>query len=204
MDAGSTRRGRANAARGPSGRRISLRRPPGNRSPSVALAAIAVAACRWEKSSPGCSTPIGPHMSGKWPNLPRLPSLVWYVIIGSQIVCDYEHRLSITRRPVSPPTGKTACPAVGWRAPPEDIEFVHRARVATRRLRAALRMFDSCFAAKPGQTLAEGDPAFDPRAGRCPRPRRADRTPLRHAVGAERQGMFSRRCPRAGAIGARP
>jgi len=30
----------------------------------------------------------------------------------------------------------------------EDIEFVHRARVATRRLRAALRMFDGCFAAK--------------------------------------------------------
>jgi CHAD domain-containing protein len=30
----------------------------------------------------------------------------------------------------------------------EDIEFVHRARVATRRLRAALRMFDDCFAAK--------------------------------------------------------
>ena len=30
----------------------------------------------------------------------------------------------------------------------EDIEFVHRARVATRRLRAALRMFDTCFAAK--------------------------------------------------------
>ncbi len=28
----------------------------------------------------------------------------------------------------------------------EDIEFVHRARVATRRLRAALRMFDDCFA----------------------------------------------------------
>ncbi len=27
----------------------------------------------------------------------------------------------------------------------EDIEFVHRARVATRRLRAALRMFDGCF-----------------------------------------------------------
>ena len=30
----------------------------------------------------------------------------------------------------------------------EDIEFVHRARVATRRLRAALRMFDDCFAPK--------------------------------------------------------
>jgi CHAD domain-containing protein len=30
----------------------------------------------------------------------------------------------------------------------EDIEFVHRARVATRRLRAALRMFDDCFARK--------------------------------------------------------
>ncbi|MCX7010079.1 MAG: CHAD domain-containing protein, partial [Kiritimatiellaeota bacterium] len=30
----------------------------------------------------------------------------------------------------------------------EDIEFVHRARVATRRLRAALRMFDGCFARK--------------------------------------------------------
>jgi CHAD domain-containing protein len=30
----------------------------------------------------------------------------------------------------------------------EDIEFVHRARVATRRLRAALQMFDNCFAAK--------------------------------------------------------
>ncbi len=30
----------------------------------------------------------------------------------------------------------------------EDIEFVHRARVATRRLRAALRMFDGCFAHK--------------------------------------------------------
>ncbi len=29
----------------------------------------------------------------------------------------------------------------------EDIEFVHRARVATRRLRAALRMFDECFPA---------------------------------------------------------
>jgi CHAD domain-containing protein len=27
----------------------------------------------------------------------------------------------------------------------EDIEFVHRARVATRRLRAALRMFDECY-----------------------------------------------------------
>ena len=30
----------------------------------------------------------------------------------------------------------------------EDIEFIHRARVATRRLRAALRMFDGCFARK--------------------------------------------------------
>lgn len=30
----------------------------------------------------------------------------------------------------------------------EDIEFVHRARVATRRLRAALRMFDDCFTRK--------------------------------------------------------
>jgi CHAD domain-containing protein len=30
----------------------------------------------------------------------------------------------------------------------EDIEFVHRARVATRRLRAALRMFGECFAKK--------------------------------------------------------
>ena len=36
-----------------------------------------------------------------------------------------------------------------WRAcAAEDIEFVHRARVATRRLRAALRMFDDCFAPK--------------------------------------------------------
>ena len=33
----------------------------------------------------------------------------------------------------------------------EDIEFVHRARVATRRLRAALRMFDRCFAQKQVQ-----------------------------------------------------
>ncbi len=30
----------------------------------------------------------------------------------------------------------------------EDIEFVHRARVATRRLRAALRMFDGCYSLK--------------------------------------------------------
>jgi CHAD domain-containing protein len=30
----------------------------------------------------------------------------------------------------------------------EDIEFVHRARVATRRLRAAFRMFDGCFGRK--------------------------------------------------------
>ncbi|NLF07127.1 MAG: CHAD domain-containing protein [Pirellulaceae bacterium] len=30
----------------------------------------------------------------------------------------------------------------------KDIEFVHRARVATRRLRAALEMFDDCFARK--------------------------------------------------------
>jgi len=30
----------------------------------------------------------------------------------------------------------------------EDIEFVHRARVASRRLRAALRMFDDCFRRK--------------------------------------------------------
>jgi CHAD domain-containing protein len=30
----------------------------------------------------------------------------------------------------------------------EDIEFVHRARVATRRLRAALRLFDKCFSPK--------------------------------------------------------
>ena len=30
----------------------------------------------------------------------------------------------------------------------EDIEFVHRARVATRRLRAALRMFAQCFPSK--------------------------------------------------------
>ena len=30
----------------------------------------------------------------------------------------------------------------------EDIEFVHRARVATRRLRAALKMFAPCFAKK--------------------------------------------------------
>jgi CHAD domain-containing protein len=32
----------------------------------------------------------------------------------------------------------------------EDIEYVHRARVATRRLRAALRMFDDCF---PGRRV---------------------------------------------------
>jgi CHAD domain-containing protein len=30
----------------------------------------------------------------------------------------------------------------------EDIEFVHRARVATRRLRTALRMFDGCFTSR--------------------------------------------------------
>ncbi len=30
----------------------------------------------------------------------------------------------------------------------EDVEFVHRARVATRRLRAALQMFDKCFQRK--------------------------------------------------------
>jgi CHAD domain-containing protein len=30
----------------------------------------------------------------------------------------------------------------------DDIEFVHRARVASRRLRAALRIFDDCFASK--------------------------------------------------------
>ena len=30
----------------------------------------------------------------------------------------------------------------------EDIEYVHRARVATRRLRSALRMFDGCFPAR--------------------------------------------------------
>jgi CHAD domain-containing protein len=30
----------------------------------------------------------------------------------------------------------------------EDVEFVHRARVATRRLRAALRMFGDCFPSK--------------------------------------------------------
>ncbi len=30
----------------------------------------------------------------------------------------------------------------------EDVEFVHRARVATRRLRAAMRMFGDCFDAK--------------------------------------------------------
>ena len=30
----------------------------------------------------------------------------------------------------------------------EDIEFVHRARVATRRLRAGLRIFDDCFPAR--------------------------------------------------------
>ncbi len=30
----------------------------------------------------------------------------------------------------------------------KDVEFVHRARVATRRLRAALKMFDDCFAGK--------------------------------------------------------
>ena len=29
-----------------------------------------------------------------------------------------------------------------------DVEFVHRARVATRRLRAALQMFDDCFQRK--------------------------------------------------------
>jgi CHAD domain-containing protein len=31
----------------------------------------------------------------------------------------------------------------------EDIEYVHRARVATRRLRAAMRMFGDCFERKP-------------------------------------------------------
>lgn len=30
----------------------------------------------------------------------------------------------------------------------EDVEFVHRARVASRRLRAAMRMFRDCFDAK--------------------------------------------------------
>jgi CHAD domain-containing protein len=33
----------------------------------------------------------------------------------------------------------------------EDVEFVHRARVATRRLRAALRMFKECFARRQWQ-----------------------------------------------------
>jgi len=37
----------------------------------------------------------------------------------------------------------------------QDIEYVHRARVATRRLRAALRMFDDCFGAKKFRTWSK-------------------------------------------------
>ena len=60
----------------------------------------------------------------------------------------YGHRLSNTRRTIYSPAGQTACRAIGRACAAEDIEFVHRARVATRRLRAALRMFDGCFAPK--------------------------------------------------------
>ena len=40
----------------------------------------------------------------------------------------------------------------------EDIEFVHRARVATRRLRASLSDVQAVLRPKEGQALAEGDP----------------------------------------------
>ena len=86
----------------------------------------------------------------------------------------------------------------------EDIEFVHRARVATRRLRAALRMFDDCFAAQAGPAMAEGHPPHDRQAGQRPRPGRADRAALRHPLGAEREGVLSGHFPHPGATGARP
>ena len=86
----------------------------------------------------------------------------------------------------------------------EDIEFVHRARVATRRLRAALRMFDDCFARKQRPAVAKGHSPNHRQVGQRPRPGRADRVSLRHPFGAEREGVFSGDFPDPGSSGARP
>ena len=80
----------------------------------------------------------------------------------------------------------------------EDIEFVHRARVATRRLRAALRLFGKCFRAEASQAVAEGHPRDNDQSRQRPRPRRPNRPALRGPLGLERQGVLSRHRPNPG------
>ena len=113
-------------------------------------------------------------------------------------------QLSTTRRRVYSSAGEAACQPIGRRA----RRGGHRvcASRAGRHAAAARVVADVRLLVRSQtcQALAEGDPSPDGVARRRPRPRRADRVALRQAVGAERQGMFPGRCPRAGAVGARP
>ena len=85
----------------------------------------------------------------------------------------------------------------------EDIEYVHRARVATRRLRASLAMFGQCFAPKRVKRWRKAIRRLTGSLGDA-RDRDVQIEFLCGACGAERQGVFPGHCPRAGAIGARP
>ena len=50
----------------------------------------------------------------------------------------------------------------------QDIEHIHRMRVASRRLRAALPLFASCFPEKKYQPMDGGDTKGYPGTGRSP------------------------------------
>ena len=84
----------------------------------------------------------------------------------------------------------------------EDIEFVHRARVATRRLRAALRMFPAVSPARSfgggGRPFAELRPSWvTPGTGTCRSSFSAD------PLGLGREGLLSGHIADPGSIGAR-
>ncbi len=56
-----------------------------------------------------------------------------------------------------------------------DIERVHDMRVATRRLRAVMEIFEPAFPKQQHRAAAEGSQGAGGRAGRAARPRRGDR-----------------------------
>lgn len=81
------------------------------------------------------------------PVLQSRTSVVRYLIARYNVsIMDSGYRL-LAAKYIRRQAKQLAAQLEGVRAA-EDIEFVHRARVATRRLRAALRMFDDCFSRK--------------------------------------------------------
>ena len=83
----------------------------------------------------------------------------------------------------------------------EDVEFIHRARVASRRLRAALKMFSDCFDAKKMKRWRKQIRGITEGLGEARDTRRADRISLRHSFRRDRQDLLFRHLAVVGATG---